>query len=367
MTPSRLLSPPPPRRSRSPPARRGSATTPARAGNGSAENKAEEGQLSISAPGVEMKIDIPEGLRREARHRRRQRPHLSGRADERHPCRGRPRRGDGPTARSSCASPAPTRPTRSRAGIAIRPAPATSPSPRATREGAAYRLRRHQAGTATAASASAWPPRAGRRHRRPGRCSPTATDGRAARRSRRRCARISSRAAKAGIALSYGELLEHLGYRFSRPKMRALCAMLGDDRPRGRGARRARAGRAGRPRRATAFRARAGGWPAAARSAAMRGPGKGRRRRASSRAVQAETFAFWQSRNGTVAGNGAALTISRSPIGRAVCGIEARERGPPHAQTAAILLRAVALAGLLALAACGARRRQQSRRDRQRA
>jgi hypothetical protein len=34
-------------------------------GNGSAENKAEEGQLSISAPGVEMKIDIPEGIRRE--------------------------------------------------------------------------------------------------------------------------------------------------------------------------------------------------------------------------------------------------------------------------------------------------------------
>lgn len=35
-------------------------------GNGSAENKAEEGQLSISAPGVEMKINIPEGIRREA-------------------------------------------------------------------------------------------------------------------------------------------------------------------------------------------------------------------------------------------------------------------------------------------------------------
>ena len=35
-------------------------------------------------------------------------------------------------------------------------------------------------------------------------------------------------AAKAGVALSYGELLEHLGYRFSRPKMRQLCAMLGE-------------------------------------------------------------------------------------------------------------------------------------------
>ena len=35
-------------------------------GNGSAENKAEEGQVSISAPGVQMKINIPEGLRHEA-------------------------------------------------------------------------------------------------------------------------------------------------------------------------------------------------------------------------------------------------------------------------------------------------------------
>lgn len=37
----------------------------ARPTNGSAENKAEEGQVSINAPGVEMKIDVPEGLRRE--------------------------------------------------------------------------------------------------------------------------------------------------------------------------------------------------------------------------------------------------------------------------------------------------------------
>jgi hypothetical protein len=35
-------------------------------GNGSAENKAEEGQVSINAPGVQMKINIPEGLRHEA-------------------------------------------------------------------------------------------------------------------------------------------------------------------------------------------------------------------------------------------------------------------------------------------------------------
>ena len=36
------------------------------AGGGSAEGKAKEGQLSISAPGFEMKLDIPENVRREA-------------------------------------------------------------------------------------------------------------------------------------------------------------------------------------------------------------------------------------------------------------------------------------------------------------
>lgn len=34
-------------------------------------------------------------------------------------------------------------------------------------------------------------------------------------------------AAKAGHALTYSELLGNLGYKFSRPKMRALCATLG--------------------------------------------------------------------------------------------------------------------------------------------
>lgn len=33
-------------------------------------------------------------------------------------------------------------------------------------------------------------------------------------------------AARAGVALTYGEVLGALGYAFSRPKMRALCAML---------------------------------------------------------------------------------------------------------------------------------------------
>lgn len=34
-------------------------------------------------------------------------------------------------------------------------------------------------------------------------------------------------AAAAGHALTYAELLEHLGYGFSRPKMRQLCKTLG--------------------------------------------------------------------------------------------------------------------------------------------
>lgn len=34
-------------------------------------------------------------------------------------------------------------------------------------------------------------------------------------------------AASAGTAISYSELLGHLGHAFSRPKMRALCAVLG--------------------------------------------------------------------------------------------------------------------------------------------
>ena len=34
-------------------------------------------------------------------------------------------------------------------------------------------------------------------------------------------------AARSGRAITYAELLERLGYAFSRPKMRALCAVLG--------------------------------------------------------------------------------------------------------------------------------------------
>lgn len=44
-------------------------------------------------------------------------------------------------------------------------------------------------------------------------------------------------AASAGTAISYAQLLGQLGYAFSRPKMRALCAVLGtvDDEAEARG------------------------------------------------------------------------------------------------------------------------------------
>jgi len=105
-------------------------------------------------------------------------------------------------------------------------------------------------------------------------------------------------AAKAGTALSYGELLEHLGYTFSRPKMRALCAMLGEiDRA---------AAANGEPELAVlVVRASDGipgqGWWVAggARDRGYAGLWEGPEAARFVASVQAETFAFWQSRNGT--------------------------------------------------------------------
>lgn len=107
-------------------------------------------------------------------------------------------------------------------------------------------------------------------------------------------------AATAGVALSYGELLEHLGYRFTRPKMRALCAMLDEiDRE---------AERRGEPELAVLVVRASDGIPGqgwwvgdGARSRGYEGPWEGPEAARFIRAVQAETFAFWQSRNGTVA------------------------------------------------------------------
>jgi hypothetical protein len=108
-------------------------------------------------------------------------------------------------------------------------------------------------------------------------------------------------AAKAGVALSYGELLEHLGYRFTRPKMRSLCAMLGDiDR---------NAAARGEPELAVLVVRQSDGIPGqgwwvagGARSRGYEGPWEGPEAARFIRNVQAETFAFWQSDNETMAG-----------------------------------------------------------------
>ena len=110
-------------------------------------------------------------------------------------------------------------------------------------------------------------------------------------------------AAKAGVALSYGELLERLGYHFSRPKMRALCAMLGEIDT--------EAAARGEPELAVlVVRASDGlpgqGWWVAggARDHDYLGPWEGPEAAALIRSLQAEVFAFWQSESGT--GRGAA-------------------------------------------------------------
>ncbi|HEY0413017.1 MAG TPA: ribose-phosphate pyrophosphokinase [Allosphingosinicella sp.] len=105
-------------------------------------------------------------------------------------------------------------------------------------------------------------------------------------------------AAKAGVALSYGELLERLGYRFSRPKMRALCAILGtvDEE----------AAAQGEPELAVLVVRQSDGIPGqgwwvagGARSRGYEGPWDGPEARRFIARVQSETFAWWQSRSGT--------------------------------------------------------------------
>ena len=102
-------------------------------------------------------------------------------------------------------------------------------------------------------------------------------------------------AARAGLALSYGELLEHLGYAFSRPKMRALCAMLGEiDRD---------AASRGEPElavlvvRASDSIPGQGWWVGGgARQRGYEGPWEGPEAARFIAGVQAETFAYWRAR-----------------------------------------------------------------------
>jgi len=102
-------------------------------------------------------------------------------------------------------------------------------------------------------------------------------------------------AAKAGVALTYSELLERLGYSFSRPKMRQLCAVLGavDDDAEARG----------EPELAVLVVRQSDGIPGqgwwvagGARERGYQGPWEGPEARRFIDKVQAETFAYWASR-----------------------------------------------------------------------
>ena len=106
-------------------------------------------------------------------------------------------------------------------------------------------------------------------------------------------------AARAGVALSYGELLGQLGYAFSRPKMRALCAILTavDEE----------AARRGEPELAVLVVRQSDGLPGqgwwvggGARERGYEGAWEGPEAKAFIAAVQAQSFDWWQCRNGTV-------------------------------------------------------------------
>jgi hypothetical protein len=111
-------------------------------------------------------------------------------------------------------------------------------------------------------------------------------------------------AARAGVALTYSELLGRLGYSFSRPKMRQLCAVLGsvDEAAEARG----------EPELAVLVVRQSDGIPGqgwwvagGARSRGYEGPWEGPEAARFIASVQQETFAYWQSRSGT-AGKSAA-------------------------------------------------------------
>ena len=106
-------------------------------------------------------------------------------------------------------------------------------------------------------------------------------------------------AGQAGVALTYAELLERLGYHFSRPKMRQLCAVLGDvDRD---------AQARGEPELAVLVVRQSDGlpgqgwWVGGGGARDYAGPWEGPEAARFIRAVQAETFSFWQSSSGTAA------------------------------------------------------------------
>jgi hypothetical protein len=107
-------------------------------------------------------------------------------------------------------------------------------------------------------------------------------------------------AAKAGSAVTYSELLGQLGFPFSRPRMRQLCALLAhvDEAAAARG----------EPELAVLVVRQSDGLPGqgwwvagGGRMRGYEGPWEGPEAKAFIASVQAESFAFWQSENGTEA------------------------------------------------------------------
>ncbi len=103
-------------------------------------------------------------------------------------------------------------------------------------------------------------------------------------------------AARAGTSLSYGELLEQLGYSFSRPKMRALCKVLeAVDRA---------AETAGEPELAVLVVRQSDGlpgqgwWVGSWETHEHRGDWEGPQARKLVERLQAEAFAYWRERTG---------------------------------------------------------------------
>ena len=105
-------------------------------------------------------------------------------------------------------------------------------------------------------------------------------------------------AARAGVALTYAELLERLGYSFSRPKMRALCTILGRVD--------AQAEARGEPELAVLVVRQSDGIPGqgwwvagGARSRGYEGPWEGPEAKRFIASIQQETFTWWRSQPGT--------------------------------------------------------------------
>ena len=105
-------------------------------------------------------------------------------------------------------------------------------------------------------------------------------------------------AAAAGTPLTYSELLERLGYPFSRPRMRQLCVLLGEVDSIGAAL--------GEPELAVLVVRQSDGlpgqgwWVGAARQYGYSGPWEGPEAKRFIAELQAQSFAFWASQRGTV-------------------------------------------------------------------